>query len=491
MATASRFKRIERRIKKMNTKRSSLLCLLVSLFAFIAVLSFRAEAQTGPGRQTKAEGDIDPFEVTLYQSSNYANPIMSLKLASGMRMLKVSKVDKIPLSLLLGSKVGVVLFPNLDLSSKTYRMSSYTDDGSGSKVNPKFYLLGYFRFKGSTPDTGMGGIIHGPCSLIIHRKDISDYLGVYLESITSNELGQSGSWGQFYPLPDEANNSTIIHHKIPKGDRFKLQYMAGGLGAQSLFPSTTPPYPENMAVTITSPHSTLKLPEPKPQTIEWQLDKHGIVQISSITMQYKGPIQGDAYLLPKAVRAPAAPTVAKAPAASDLEKGFDRPGSDYKHFPLDGGPEECQQACTSDPNCKAFTWVQPGVQGPKARCWLKSVVPSAVSNANCVSGVKTALATGPISSSSPAPSQTSMANIAGTWQSSIGLVYDIRQREEQFGWTVANSDEKGRGTCQGAAVSATWSSSSGKGTAKGKITQVDPSGKAMRIEWDNGVVFFR
>src|SRR4030042_1360072 len=108
----------------------------------------------GPGRESKVEGDIDPYEVTLYQASNYVNPIMSLKISPGNRILKVPNLDKIPLSVLLGSKVGVVLFPNVALSSKTYRMSSYTDDGSGSKVNPKFYLLGYFRFKGSTPDTG-------------------------------------------------------------------------------------------------------------------------------------------------------------------------------------------------------------------------------------------------------------------------------------------------------------------------------------------------
>ena len=104
----------------MNTKRSCLLSLLVSLFVIIVVLSFRAEAQTGPGREPKAEGDIDPYEVTLYQASNYVNPIMSLKLSPGMRMLKVSKVDKVPLSILLGSKVGVVLFHDVDLSSKTY-----------------------------------------------------------------------------------------------------------------------------------------------------------------------------------------------------------------------------------------------------------------------------------------------------------------------------------------------------------------------------------
>jgi len=175
----------------------------------------------------------------------------------------------------------------------------------------------------------------------------------------------------------------------------------------------------------------------------------------------------------------------------DLEKGFDRPGTDYKNFPFDGGPEGCQQTCAEDPNCKAFTWVRPGVQGPQARCWLKSGVSSAVANVDCVSGVKTTPVTAQPPSSAPASPQRPTASIGGAWKSSIGLVYEIRQREEQFGWTAANSDEKGRGTCHGKEISAMWSGSAGSGTAKGVITEVDNSGKAMRIEWDNGVIFFR
>jgi hypothetical protein len=62
---------------------------------------------------------------------------------------------------------------------------------------------------------------------------------------------------------------------------------------------------------------------------------------------------------------------------------------DYKDFDLaEARPELCQTACESDPECKAYTYVKPGVQGPHARCWLKSGVPKVVINDCCISGVK-------------------------------------------------------------------------------------------------------
>jgi len=73
-----------------------------------------------------------------------------------------------------------------------------------------------------------------------------------------------------------------------------------------------------------------------------------------------------------------------------LELGTDRPGMDYKDFDLSSpDPKLCEDACKADsPKCKAFTYVKPGIQGPSARCWLKSGVPAAVKNDCCVSGIK-------------------------------------------------------------------------------------------------------
>lgn len=72
-----------------------------------------------------------------------------------------------------------------------------------------------------------------------------------------------------------------------------------------------------------------------------------------------------------------------------FEYAVDRPGSDYRNFDLTRpDPALCRTACESDqPKCRAFTYVHPGVQGPKARCWLKSTVPTARKNANVVSGI--------------------------------------------------------------------------------------------------------
>ncbi len=77
------------------------------------------------------------------------------------------------------------------------------------------------------------------------------------------------------------------------------------------------------------------------------------------------------------------------PSTGGLENNIDRPGMDYKDVDLASpNPSLCEKACDNDPNCKAFTYVKPGYQGTSARCWLKSGVPDATSNACCISGTK-------------------------------------------------------------------------------------------------------
>jgi len=75
--------------------------------------------------------------------------------------------------------------------------------------------------------------------------------------------------------------------------------------------------------------------------------------------------------------------------ARQWEPNTDRPGSAYRSFDLPAPrPETCRDACWAEPQCRAFTYVRPGVQGPHARCWLKNVVPPARPNDCCLSGVK-------------------------------------------------------------------------------------------------------
>jgi hypothetical protein len=77
------------------------------------------------------------------------------------------------------------------------------------------------------------------------------------------------------------------------------------------------------------------------------------------------------------------------PTMSYLENQ-DIPGNNYKNFDLkpDETCQTCIDKCLEDPNCKAYTYVKPGVQGPNARCYLKSAAPNTISNSNCISGIK-------------------------------------------------------------------------------------------------------
>ncbi|MBI5624214.1 MAG: PAN domain-containing protein [Elusimicrobia bacterium] len=71
------------------------------------------------------------------------------------------------------------------------------------------------------------------------------------------------------------------------------------------------------------------------------------------------------------------------------EEGVNRGGGDYRDLDLPSAdPELCRQECAKDARCWAYTYVKPGVQGSKARCWLKSGIPSAAKDDCCVSGVR-------------------------------------------------------------------------------------------------------
>lgn len=75
-------------------------------------------------------------------------------------------------------------------------------------------------------------------------------------------------------------------------------------------------------------------------------------------------------------------------AAEGVEINTDRPGLDYRSFDIgETNPGPCERACAGETQCRAWTYVRPGIQGPNARCWLKSAVPQAYTNDCCISGV--------------------------------------------------------------------------------------------------------
>jgi hypothetical protein len=82
------------------------------------------------------------------------------------------------------------------------------------------------------------------------------------------------------------------------------------------------------------------------------------------------------------------PEAPEAPSSKQrIEKGVDRPGSDYLSL-IDKSAAECRRRCLRDAKCRAYTWVRPGIQGRASRCWLKNKVPPPVRSGCCVSGVK-------------------------------------------------------------------------------------------------------
>jgi hypothetical protein len=103
-------------------------------------------------------------------------------------------------------------------------------------------------------------------------------------------------------------------------------------------------------------------------------------QVSSVGAGIKGDAPGQG-----------AGGIPKSPALSlgGMEYQKDRPGMDYRHFVLpEPAPALCEKQCAMEQNCKAWTYVKPGIHQQNAMCWLKSGVPASRNNSCCVSGVK-------------------------------------------------------------------------------------------------------
>jgi hypothetical protein len=73
---------------------------------------------------------------------------------------------------------------------------------------------------------------------------------------------------------------------------------------------------------------------------------------------------------------------------SGFEHPLDRPGGDLRAgFPTTN-LLECERACWPHAECRASTWVKPGIHSPSGMCWLKRTRIPKVNNESCVSGIK-------------------------------------------------------------------------------------------------------
>jgi hypothetical protein len=78
------------------------------------------------------------------------------------------------------------------------------------------------------------------------------------------------------------------------------------------------------------------------------------------------------------------------PPQMTVEKNTDRWGSDYRRIEMDKPQANvCRKTCQDEAQCKAYTYVKPGVQHPtKAICYLKHSKPPKTTNNCCESGEK-------------------------------------------------------------------------------------------------------
>ena len=81
--------------------------------------------------------------------------------------------------------------------------------------------------------------------------------------------------------------------------------------------------------------------------------------------------------------------------------------------------------------------------------------------------------------------------LSGTWNSNIGLAYNINQDGNKISYQDPMMHKPVNGTVEGKTVTVSWMEGNAMKSIKGTITQVDNDGQAKRIEWQNSVVFHR
>ena len=81
--------------------------------------------------------------------------------------------------------------------------------------------------------------------------------------------------------------------------------------------------------------------------------------------------------------------------------------------------------------------------------------------------------------------------LSGTWNSNIGLAYNINQDGNKISYQDPMMHKLVNGTVDGKTVTVSWLEGNAMKSIKGTITSVDNNGVAKRIEWQNKVIFNR
>ena len=84
-------------------------------------------------------------------------------------------------------------------------------------------------------------------------------------------------------------------------------------------------------------------------------------------------------------------------------------------------------------------------------------------------------------------------NISGAWNSNVGLIYEVEQKEGMIRWGFPGEVlHNASGTIKGKSVSVRWHDpvAERSGLVQGEI-MLDNQGKISQINWSNGVVFYK
>jgi hypothetical protein len=345
-----------------------------------------------------------PNEVILFDLTDFAGYSKSYRLEPGMRHRLLPSLgaweDRIS-SLMVGDNVSVAMFQHADFMGK-YKVSG-TD----------------LKRIGTVGNTDLDDKIS---SLIVFPKrpwgqKLPD--GVLLKAYHPRWYLKGRR--AFFPLPERATEHEARYPYV--GDRLNdLSQAATADGPVDVLLFELPFFGGNL-LKLSPKHSPYELSR-------YRFDR----RVSSLIVRSRG-WKGEGPVIPKvitsqpaagkggvkahreepAVSRPSGPRHSPPPShrtgTPRFEKAFkiDRPGMDYRHFALDTpNPDSCQKACADDKQCKAYTYMRPGIVGARAHCWLKSGVPKAKPVSwYCVSGTKSAsepLAAG-VMKRSPPPRQ--------------------------------------------------------------------------------------
>jgi hypothetical protein len=330
-------------------------------------------------------GPVAPNEVCIYEHVDYVGASQCFRLEPWMRHKLVPALgtmnDKAS-SVLVGEEVLALLYehPRYGGGHMLCNNSPPTDDcfshtpGLKDKVSSlivrPWHKSYNWKFKSwADPGGGFGVELHGDSAVAAYPLP---------EPLDQREarypsLGSMNDRAHWILLRGDVE-VTLYEHANFAGKSIKLPGAAGGQDKQS-YDLKHYQFDERASSLVVRARGDIPVPvkpEPPPPP-----PRGG-----------EGPASGS-HRAPPAPVAITPKTVTAIHPGSALEMNTNRPGQDYRNFDLSTpDPKACQTACLEDMKCRAWSYIKPGIQGPKARCWLKSGIPPAEPAPCCVSGVK-------------------------------------------------------------------------------------------------------